>query len=394
MDFNDLKEWTTIKNDIIKIYKYTIPIHGTKRPEIGKGGKNYSWNYTKEHYWTEAFWPGQLWLAYDDTKDKIFLDAARVHIPAFMKMLETPKWLHHDVGFLFLMSSVSDYKTTGDLEAKKRALRAADILRSRFQWNGRYIQAWNTKPNNDEWNKIAVGKMIIDSMENIHLLYWASRVTGETAYQEIANEHALNMQKNIIREDGSTYHCFNFDPITGNPLGGSTHQGYSNESCWSRGQGWAIHGFAQAYLNSKNKSFLESAIFLADFVIDNISDDMVPIWDFKAPKTSPQIKDSSAGAIISAGILTISSILEELQDNRYKKYYKAGTDILRGLRKYCDITQIEGSQGLLNQGASHVNKGGYWTQAMLIYGDYYYYEAVLRALGKKDFVWTAGLEEK
>ncbi len=391
MESNNLQEWTTINDDIINVMKRAIPIHGNRRPEIGKGGSDYCWHYTKEHYWTEAFWPGQLWLAYDTTKDDLFLKAAREHTPFFQEMLETPQWLHHDVGFLFLMSSVTDYHATGNREAKRRALRAADSLRERFQWHGKFIQAWNPKPNNPKWNKVAVGKMIIDSMENIHLLYWASRETGEQAYKDIANEHALNMQKNIIREDGSTYHCFDFNPITGEPIGGSTHQGYNSESCWSRGQAWAVHGFAQTYLNTKNKSFLESACFLSDYVLENISEDMVPIWDFNAPKDTPQVKDSSAGAILSAGMLTIGSILKELDDCRANKYTNAGLEMLRGLRKYCDITNVKGSLGLLNQGASHVNKGGYWASAMLIYGDYYYYEAVLRALGKKDFIWTAGL---
>ena len=391
MESNNNHEWNAIKNDIYTLMKKAIPIHGNKRPEIGKGNNDYSWYYTKEHYWTEAFWPGQLWLAFDDTNDEMFLNAARIHTPAFQKMLETPKWLHHDVGFLFLMSSVSDYKLTGNIEAKNRALRAADILRSRFQYNGRYIQAWNTKPNNEEWNKIAAGKMIIDSMENIQLLYWAARETGEKAYSEIANEHALNMQRNIIREDGSTYHCFNFDLISGDPIGGSTHQGYNDESCWSRGQGWAIHGFAQAYLNSKNKSFLESACKLSDYVINNISNDMVPLWDFNCDDPNLQYKDSSAGAIISAGMLSIGSILKTLNDERADKYRKAGFAMLKGLRNLCDITREKKSLGLLNQGSSHAMKGGYWASAMLSYGDYYYLEATLRALGKKDFIWTAGL---
>lgn len=391
MESNNINEWTTIRDDIINIYKKTIPIHRDKRPEIGKGNNNYSWYYTKEHYWTEAFWPGQLWLAFDDTKDEIFLKAAQKHTYAFDKMLKTPKWLHHDVGFLFLMSSVTDYHLTGNIDAKNRALRAADILRSRFQFNGRYIQAWNTKPNEPEWNKIAVGKMIIDSMENIQLLYWASRETKESAYKEIANEHAHTMQKYIIREDGSTYHCFNFDPITGTPIKGVTHQGYSDESCWSRGQGWAVHGFASAYLNTKNKSFLDSACLLADYVIDNISDDMVPLWDFNCTDPNLQYKDSSAGAILSSGMLSIGAILKKLNNPKYEKYTIAGKAMLKGLRNYCDITRVKNSQGLLNQGSSHAKKGGYWASAMLSYGDYYYYEAVLRALGKEDFVWTAGL---
>lgn len=381
-------KYENMADSILKVIDRAISIHGDRRPEIGMGALHPGWHYTKEHYWTEAFWPGQLWLAYDWTGDKKYLEAARVHSPAFAKMLSTPRWLHHDVGFLFLMSSVWDFKLTEDREARDRALRAADILRSRFQWHGRFILAWNPKPGDKEWNRIASGKMIIDSMENISLLYWAAKQTGEKAYAEIATEHAATMAKYIIRDDGSTYHCYDFDPVTGVPIGGSTHQGWSAGSCWSRGQGWAVHGFCQTYINTGHSLFLESARKLADYVIDNLPEDNVPPWDFSIPPEAPQVKDSSAGAILSAGFLSLSQILEEKDSSGGERYREWGLKMLAGLQKSCDITGDPRAQGFLNQGASHAKKGGYWASAMLPYGDYYYFEAVLRASGKSDFIWT------
>lgn len=377
--------------DIYSVMNRAIETHGDHHPEIGRGESEKGWHYTKEHYWTEAFWSGQLWMAFDDNKDDKFLKAAQAQTPAFQKMLETPRWLHHDVGFLFLMSSVYDYKITGDSSARQRALRAADSLRSRFQWHGRYILAWNPKKDYDEWNQIASGKMIIDSMENISLLYWAARESGEDAFAEIATEHARSMQRYIVRDDYSTYHCFNFDPVTGKPIGGDTHQGWSVDSCWSRGQAWAIHGFCQTYINTGEIEFLETACKLSDYVIANLPEDKVPIWDFDIPAEAPQVRDSSAAAIIAAGMLSISQVLSEKKDNRSDYYRNNAMDMLTGLRLHCDITQDADSLGLLNQGASHAKKGGYWSSAMLPYGDYYYLEAVLRALGKTDFIWSKEL---
>lgn len=374
--------------DILSVMERAIKVHGDRRPEIGKGEGSKGWHYTNPHYWTEAFWPGQLWLAYDLTREERFLNAARQHTPGFQKMLETPVWLHHDVGFLFLMSSVSDFALTGDQTARARALRAADILRSRFQWHGRYILAWNPKPGNEDWNRVASGKMIIDSMENISLLYWAARESGETSYAEIATEHALTMQKYIIRDDGSTYHCFNFDPVSGKAMGGDTHQGWSKESCWSRGQAWAVHGFCQTYWNTGRMEFLETACRLADYVIRNLPEDKVPLWDFKIPPEAPRVRDSSAAAIICSGILSIAQALNPIDEEKSLHYKKAGIEMLTGLKNHCDISSDPEAQGLLNQGASHAKKGSYWASAMLPYGDYYYLESILRAQGKTDFIWT------
>jgi len=379
-------------DDILKVIDRAIPVHGDRRPEIGRGGSDYTWHYTKEHYWTEAFWPGTLWLAYRFSGDERYKAAAEAQIPAFDRILATPRWIHHDVGFLFLMSSVSDFTMTGSEAAKARALRAADALRSRFQWHGRFIQAWNPKQGDDEWNKVAVGKMIIDSMENIHLLYWASRVTGEASFADIATEHALTMQRHIIREDGSTFHCFDFDPVTGAPVGGSTHQGWSKDSCWSRGQAWAVHGFCQTYFNTGEMGFLETASRLADYVTDHLPEDGVPLWDFAIPSEAPRVRDSSAGAILAAGILSISRAWQGIDSIRAEHYSQAGIGMISGLRTFCDITGVDGALGFLNQGASHAKKGGYWASAMLSYGDYYYLEAVLRSLGCTDFFWTAGLD--
>ncbi len=373
---------------IYSVMERAMKVHGTRRPEIGRGELEAGWHYTSEHYWTEAFWPGQLWLAYDHSRKDCFLDAARSHSPFFQKMLETPRWLHHDVGFLFLMSSVSEFRLTGNSEARIRALRAADSLRSRFQWHGRYIQAWNPKPDQEQWNKVAVGKMIIDSMENISLLYWAARESGESAYADIATEHARAMQKYIVRDDGSTYHCYNFDPVTGAPMGGDTHQGWSKDSCWSRGQAWAVHGFCQTYINTGEEEFLDTARTLADYVIDHMTPDGVPPWDYSIPPEAPQVKDSSAGAILAAGILSICQVLSSQNKAEAEKYRKAGMTLLTGLKVNCDITENPDTLGLLKEGASHAKKGGYWASAMLPYGDYYYLEAVLRALGKTDFIWT------
>lgn len=85
---------------------------------------------------------------------------------------------------------------------------------------------------------------------------------GDEKYAKIANRQAEKSMETHVRPNGTTYHVVNMDQKTGKPLELMTHQGksvlpalclvkilmsagYSDESCWSRGQAWGIYGYAQ-----------------------------------------------------------------------------------------------------------------------------------------------------
>ena len=94
-----------------------------------------------------------------------------------------------------------------------------------------------------------------------------------------------------------------------------TNQGYSDNSTWSRGQGWAIYGFTMMYRETKDKRFLQAAEKAADFYLGhpNLPKDKVPYWDFNvgekgytpdwdyaSRKLSYIPRDASAGALVSS----------------------------------------------------------------------------------------------
>jgi unsaturated chondroitin disaccharide hydrolase len=78
--------------------------------------------------------------------------------------------LHHDVGFQFLSTAVIKHKITGDVDARRRGLEAANFLAGRYNPSGKFIRAWN---------KDKYGWAIINCMLNISLLFWASEVTSD-----------------------------------------------------------------------------------------------------------------------------------------------------------------------------------------------------------------------
>ena len=85
-------------------------------------------------------------------------------------------------------------------------------------------------------------RLIIDCLLNIPLLYWATEVTGDGKYREVAEKHIHTTMKHIIREDGSTWHTVFFDSNTGGFVRGATCQGYRDSSAWARGQAWGVYG--------------------------------------------------------------------------------------------------------------------------------------------------------
>lgn len=364
---------------VVEAIKRNIPKIGERNPKIGTS--EHQWDYCDQFDWVSSFWTGELWLCYQMTAEQQFKNSAKLRKQYFADMLLDPFWLDHDLGFQYSLSCVADYKLTGDEESKMMAIRAADHLIHRFRKIGGYIVAWNdTHPLGPE---ITQGKSIIDSLQNTALLFWASKVTGSPVYAQAATRHSETLAKHIVREDYSTYHSFNFHPVTQEPIKGETFQGYADDSCWARGQSWAIHGFAQTYLYTQDEKFLTLAKKLARYAVEQITDDGVPVWDYSLPSDEIQYKDSSAGAITAAGLLLISQCIQDPEEA--KQYRDWGNFLLQGLMNSCDLTGDESALGLLAHGASFVKVG--LCDNMLPYGDYYYLEALMRANGYQKFFW-------
>jgi hypothetical protein len=149
------------------------------------------------------------------------------------------------------------------------------------------------------------GNTIIDSMMNIAILPWASRVTGDPVYARVAARHAQVVASLLVRPDGSTAQSVNFDRSSGRVLYISTHQGLSASSTWSRGQGWAVYGFAQAAVDLRSVALLRVALRAAGYVARRLPAGGIPLWDYDAAPGSPV--DVSAGVITAAGLMHLAA---------------------------------------------------------------------------------------
>lgn len=344
---------------------------------------------TRRNDWTEGFYPGCLWYMYEYTGENRWKEAAT----RWTEALEPFKTLtnHHDIGFLMYCSFGNAYRLTQEKRYKDILVEAARSLCTRFNpktgciesWN--YRKAWNGK---DEW----FFPVIIDNMMNLELLYFATKVTGDTIFSHIANTHATTTARNHFRDDYSSYHVVNYDEDTGQVLHRATCQGFADNSTWARGQAWAIYGFTMAYRETGRKDFLETAIQAANFWLShpNLPNDGIPYWDFNAgqngyvpdwnydPMQYPVTpRDASAAAIAASAFLELSNYAEF-----GKKYREAATHILKSLSspKYLAEQGTNGNFILMHSVGSipHGNE----IDVPLVYADYYFLEALLRYQNK------------
>ncbi len=323
--------------------------------------------------WTTSFWPGMLWLAYDLTGSDVYRRGAERYIQSFVERLKNKIDLDtHDVGFLYTLACVAPWRLTGNTQAKQTALKAADHLMARYLEKVGIVQAWGNLDHPEQR-----GSTIIDSLMNMPLLYWASAETGEPRFASAAHHHAAQLRDHVVRPDSTTYHIFYWDVETGEPLRGSTVQGYADTSCWARGQAWAIYGFSLSYRHTGDEKFLRTAERCADYFLDHLPADYVAYWDLVFDDGSEEERDSSAAAIAVCGLQELSKLLPD--GERKRRYQSAAETILASLVRYYTPGDGIESNALLLHGvydkpkAVGVDEGNLW-------GDYFYLEALARTL--------------
>ena len=318
--------------------------------------------------WQQGFYCGMLWLAYEVTGKEKYRDKAETLIESFyVRIVEKLGVNHHDMGFLYMPSCVAAYKLTGNERAKEAALLAADHLMTRYHENAGFIQAWGNVGDDM--------RLIVDCMNNIPLLYWASEETGDMKYWEAAKKHAWNTVKYAIREDSSTYHTYYFD-ADGMPVKGVTCQGAADDSTWARGQAWLISGIPLTYKYLKDPGFIDYFEGVTNYFLNNLPEDYVPYWDMIFSDGDGEERDSSAGAIAACGILQMLPKLEE--NSPLKELYIGAVDrIMYSLFENYSTKNIPESNGLLLH-AVYNKRAGRGVDECNLWGCYYYMEALAR----------------
>ena len=336
-----------------------------KLPRTYEAGRLRVTDYTA---WTSGFFPGVLWLLYDVYRDEQLLDYAR----DFTDIVEPAKTVrsHHDVGFMIYNSAGQAYRLTGDPHYLDVIKTASESLISRYNPSVGAIRSW-------DWNSKWKYPVIIDNMMNLEMLCFTSYRTGDPIFLEIARKHADTTIKNHFRDDYSTWHVVSYDPETGAPHARNTHQGFSDDSAWARGQAWGLYGYVMMYRETKDISYLDQARNIASFLINhpNMPEDMVPYWDFDAPDIPDDVRDASAAAIMASALLELSE-LDKSRDS--KIWYKAAVKQLVSLSSEQYQAPYGSNGGFVLKHCTGFKPSGSEVDVPLSYADYYYIEALIR----------------
>lgn len=354
-------------------------------------GKNYPCTMDKNgrlitsgrYDWTSGFFPGSLWYLYELTGNVKWKNEAKKWTMS-LKQLKTFTG-HHDLGFMMYCSFGNAERLAPEPQYKDILIESAKSLSSRFNEHTQTIKSWNYRK---AWNDTTEWfyPVIIDNMMNLEMLFYASKISGDKRYYDIAVKHAESTLKNHFREDFTTYHVVNYDTITGKVLNKATCQGYSDNSTWARGQAWAIYGFTMVYRETGEARFLNAAEKAAAVYLKNLPEDLIPIWDFNAGQEGytpegksyatefpgKKMRDVSAAAIVCSALFELG----KLTDNN--SYIRDAIKMLHSLASPAYRAQLGTNADFLLKHSVGSIPHKSEIDKPLSYADYYFLEALNR----------------
>jgi len=342
----------------------------TKNPCAFPGtcSKNYKYVCAENENWEAGMYTGCYWLAYELTGDEFFRREAESHIPSYQRRLDEKTTLRgHDVGFPYMPSCVAAYKVTGNTEARKIALDTAEhFINNSYNTKGEY-----------RYIKTTSYRTMMDTLMNATLLLWAGAELGDEKYTVAGLNQSITTNKLLIRADGSSYHHCAFDPETGMPIECITWQGNRNDSCWSRGHSWGIHGLATAYSYTGADFLPELHKGVTYFMLNHLPEDMVSYWDYDFVD-GDEPRDVSAALISACGMLEMAKLLPDSAEQK-PIYESAAAQILESvIDNYTGDIGVE-YDGLVHH-VTHAKPQGQGIDECAVYGDFFYLEALARYL--------------
>ncbi|MDR1980952.1 MAG: glycoside hydrolase family 88 protein [Tannerellaceae bacterium] len=320
-------------------------------------------------WWGSGFFPGTLWYLYEENPTpelKKYAELYTARVEPAKNLTNT-----HDLGFMLNCSFGNGYRITRNPQYKEVIITGAYSLATRYHPEVCAIRSWDF--NREKWQF----PVIIDNMMNLELLIRASEASGDTRFGDMANAHAKTTKENHFRPDYSSYHVVSYDTLTGSPHAKQTHQGFSDESAWARGQAWGLYGYTAMYRETGNAAYLELARQIGTFIMNHpdMPEDKIPYWDFNAPDMPAAKRDASAAAIMASAFVELS----RLDHTPFgKECLVMAEQQVRSLSSPHYLAEAGSNHHFILKHSVGNLPGNSEIDVPLAYADYYYIEALLR----------------
>lgn len=325
----------------------------------------------EDYSWTSGFFAGNLWLAYELTGDEKMEAEARKITSRLYNMKDFTGT--HDLGFIVYCSYGRQWANFQEPEVLQVIIDAAGSLCSRFNPTIGQIRSWDF----GEWNY----PVIVDNLMNLEMLFFATKMSGDSTYYNVAVKHADTTLENHFRPDGSSYHVVSYNN-DGSIESKGTYQGYSHESSWARGQAWTLYGYTMCYRETGDERYLSQAEHIANYIMSTVqTEDKVPYWDYFDPEIPNSPRDASSAAITASGLLELSTLTDDSEKS--KSYVTYAEDILISLSSPEYLAEEGNGNFLLKHSVSHKPLNSE-VDVPLVYADYYYLEAAQRYFALKN----------
>lgn len=320
--------------------------------------------------WTSGFFAGDLWLAYELTGDKELEAAARKYTSQLYEIKDFTG--HHDLGFMIYCSYGRQWANFQEPEVLQVIIDAANSLCTRFNPQIGQIRSWDF----GEWNY----PVIVDNLMNLEMLFFASKMTGDRKYYDVAVKHADTTLENHFRPDGSSYHVVSYNN-DGTIESKGTFQGFAHESSWARGQAWTVYGYTMCYRETGDEKYLTHAEHITNYIMNAVqTEDKIPYWDYHDTAIPDVPRDASAAAVTASALLELSTLTKDA--DKAKAYVEYAEDILLSLSSSEYMAEEGNGNFLLKHSVSHKPLNSE-VDVPLVYADYYYLEAAQRYLSLK-----------
>ena len=334
-------------------------------------GSVYYCDYTD---WRSGFFPGSIWYLYELSGDSTLVPLATKYTNA-IEETKNLTW-HHDVGFMVNCSFGNGLRLKDVPGYKEVIIKTAESLSTRFRPVPGVIQSWDVTRG---WQSKRGWEcpVIIDNMMNLELLFEATRLSGDSTYYKIAISHADRTMQEHFRENGSCYHVIDYSLKDGSVRHRQTAQGYADESTWSRGQAWAVYGYAVCYRYTHQPKYLAQSLKTFHMMKNHprMPEDLIPYWDMDAPNIPNEPRDASSAACIASALYEISTLEGVEHPAQYKEY----ADRIMASLASPNYRAALGTNGnfLLMHSVGSIPHGQE-IDVPLNYADYYFLEALKR----------------